>query len=137
MNVEELKKQRFMRLWQAENRTLSISDVYRDVKVVKVIVEFTFSSAVLRDHSVRKVERNMKPSDKLYLHYECESKDCTSDGFDLTTALRDALSLRTCVKGEMHCTGKEDWKYSGKSGHTCMTTLKYKIEPKFEDARVV
>ena len=133
MDVEVLKKQRFMRLWQAEARALSISNVNKDVRVVKVIVEIIFSSAVLRDYSVRKFERKMKPSDKLYLHYECENKDCTSDGFDLTTALRGALSLKTCVNGEIHCTGKEDWKYSGTSGHTCMTTLKYRIEPEFEE----
>lgn len=132
MDVEELKKQRFMRLCLAETRTLSISDVYKDVKVVKIFVELTFSSGVLRGRSVRKFERNMKPSDKLYLHYECENKDCTSDGFDLTTALREALSSKTCIDGEMHCTGKEDWKYRDASGCSCRTILKYKIEPEFE-----
>ena len=132
MNIEELKKQRFMRLWQFETRALTISDNYKDLKVVKVSVEITFMSGVLRYPSVKKYERNMKPSDKLYFRYDCENKDCTSDGFDLTSALRDALSSRKCVEGEMHCTGKEDWKYVGASGCSCRTRLKYRIEPEFD-----
>ena len=130
--MKEFKTQRFNRHWQAEIGAPSISEVYKNVKVVKVSVEFTFKSAVLRDPSVKKYERDMRPSDRLYLWYECENKDCTSDGFELTDALRNSLSSRGCVEGEMHCTGKEDWKYLRASGCSCRTTLKYKIEPEFE-----
>ena len=131
MNIEELKIQRFMRLWQAESRAPLISDVYKDVRIVKVRVELIFESGVLRDPNINKYAREIKPSDKLCLRYECPNKDCTSDGFELTDALRNALSSRVCVEGEIHCTGKEDWKYLRASGCSCMTTLKYRIEPEF------
>lgn len=54
MNIEELKKQRFMRLWQAESRAPRISDVYKDVRIVKVSVELIFESGVLRDPNINK-----------------------------------------------------------------------------------
>lgn len=131
MTIDELKKQRFIRLLQAETTARTINDVYKDVKVVHVSLEIIFKSAVLRDLKVKKYQRTIEPSDRLYLHYDCENKDCTSDGFDLTSELRNALASRRCVEGVMHCTGKEDWKYVGASGFSCMTTLKYRIEPEF------
>ena len=131
MTIDELKKQRFIRLWQAETTARIINDVYKDVKVVNVSLEITFKSAVLRDLYIKKYQCTMKPSDKLYLQYDCVNKDCSSDGFDLTSELRNALASRRCVEGVMHCAGKEDWKYVGASGFSCMTTLKYRIEPEF------
>lgn len=61
--------------------------------------------------------------------------DCTGNGFYLTRALQKALASRSCIEGEMWCDGKEDWKYIKSSGCSCMTCLKYKIEPQFEDAQ--
>ena len=77
----------------------------------------------------------MRPSDRLYLHYECTNRDCTGNGFYLTRALQKALESRSCIEGEMWCDGKEDWEYIKSSGCSCMTCLKYKIEPQFEDAQ--
>lgn len=135
MNKEKFKKQRTLRLWNAETTSLLICDVYKDVKEVKLAAEITFNSGVLRQPSVKEWRRTLTPNDRLHLHHECINKDCTSYGFDLTNALRDALSSRICVEGEMSCTGKEDWKYAKNVGCTCMTTLKYRIEPKFKDIK--
>ena len=40
----------------------------------------------------------------------------TSEGFDLTRDLKLALDSRSCIEGNMSCTGKEDWKYLKASG---------------------
>ena len=133
MNRKVHEKQRALRLLRAETMSPFISDVYKDVKEVKVTVEVTFKSGVLRHPSVKEWKRTLFPNDRLYLHHECINKDCTSDGFDLSRALSDALSSRTSVQGDMRCTGKEDWKYTTNAGSTCVTTLKYKIEPEFQE----
>lgn len=112
MTSEKFKKQRRLRPWDAETTSLLIRDVYKDVTEVKLVSEITFDSAILRQPSIKAWKRTLIPTDRLHLHYECINKDCTSDGCNLTSALIDALSSRTCIEGEMHCTGKEDWKYA-------------------------
>lgn len=136
MNTEEFKKQRHIQQWQAETSSMLISEVYKNLKVVSVRVQITFNSAVLRTPCVKEFERKLTPSDRLYLHYECVNKDCTGDGFDLTGALREALSSRVCVEGEAYCTGKEDWKYLNSSGCSCLTSIKYIIMPEFHSTEI-
>ena len=131
----EFERLRTLRLWRAETTAPFICDVYKDVKEVKLAAEITFNSGVLRHPSVKEWKRTLFPTNRLHLHYKCINMGCTSDGFDLTNALRDALSSRTCVEGEMHCTGKEEWKYETSAGCTCMTTLKYRIEPIFKEIK--
>ena len=133
MDIEKVKQDRFKRQWREETTASFICDIYKNVKAVKVDVEITFKSGVLRDPSVRKWRRDLGPSDRLYLHYECANKDCTGNGFYLTCALQKALESRSCIEGEMYCNGKEDWKHIKSAGYSCMTSLKYKIEPEFED----
>ena len=55
MTIDELKKQRFIRLLQAETTARTINDVYKDVKVVNVSLEIIFKSAVLRDLKVKNI----------------------------------------------------------------------------------
>lgn len=131
MNIVRLKTQRSIRQWQSQMSSQSIGDLYNGVKTVKVSVQITFNSGALQNPCIKEWTCCMVPADRLYLHHECINKDCTGDGFDLTSALRNALESRTCVEGEMRCTGKEDWKYLKSSGCSCSTDLKYKIEPEF------
>ena len=131
MKIEELKKQRFIRQLQSESSSRFICDLYKDVKTVKISVQMTFNSAVLRKPCIKELKRNLSPSDRLYLHYECINKDCTSEGFDLPRDLKLALDSRSCIEGNMSCTGKEDWKYFKASGCSCRTSIKYTIEPEF------
>ena len=133
MNRKKFESLRISRLWRAETTSPVICDVYKDVKEVQLVAEITFNSGVIEKPSIEIWKRTLNPTHRLYLHHECTNRDCTSYGFDLTSALRDALSSRICVEGEMLCTGKEDWKYATSAGCTCMTTLKYKIEPIFQE----
>jgi len=132
MNIEEQKRQRILRRLNLERMSLPINEVSKDLKSLKVSVQFTFLSAVLTKPMVEEYSRTLTSKDLLFLHYDCVNPDCTSDGFNLTNALREALVSRECVEGEMHCAGKEDWKYRDASGCSCRTILKYKIEPEFE-----
>ena len=34
----------------------------------------------------------MKPEHKIHLYYDCPNRDCTGNGFDLTSALDECLS---------------------------------------------
>ena len=131
MNVEKLKQARLDRQWRAQATAPFIGDVYKDLKTVWVDVEVTFKNDVLRSPSVKEWGCDLTPSDRLYLHCECTNKDCTGDGFDLTSVLQKALATRLCIEGEMFCNGKEDWKYIRSVGCSCMTCLKYKIDPQF------
>ena len=60
----------------------------------------------------------------------------TSEGFDLTRDLKLALDSRSCIEGNMSCTGKEDWKYLKASGCACRTSIKYTIEPEFYQVEI-
>lgn len=131
MTRQEFERHRITRMLRAETTSPLICDVYKDVKEVQLVAEITFNSGVLSQPSIREWKCTLFPTNRLYLHYECINKDCTSNGFDLSQPLSHALSSRTSVQGEMRCTGKEDWKYARSAGCTCMTTLKYKITPVF------
>ena len=135
MDIDKFKQDRFTRQWREQSTAPFIGEVYKKVKAVNIEVEITFKSGVLRNPSINKWRRDLGPSDRLYLHYECTNRDCTGNGFYLTRALQKALESRSCIEGEMWCDGKEDWKYIKSSGCSCMTCLKYKIEPQFEDAQ--
>ena len=57
------------------------------MKEVQLVAEITFNSGVLEKPSIETWKRTLNPTDRLYLHHECTNRDCTSYGFDLTSAL--------------------------------------------------
>ena len=129
MNYENIKVQKLIRLSHQKELSSRVSDEFSNVNMVNVSVKITFNSGVLSNPYVQEYNDTLTPEDKLFLHYDCINRDCTGDGFVLTILVREALITRKCVEGKMMCKGKEDWKYLGSCGCSCMTTLVYKIEP--------
>ena len=80
MNIEEQKRQRILRRLNLERMSLPINEVSKDLKSLKVSVQFTFLSAVLTKPMVEEYSRTLTSKDLLFLHYDCVNPDCTSDG---------------------------------------------------------
>lgn len=106
----------------------TISEHYPDIDHVDVEVCLDFLTWVCptkpEEHTF-----TMKPDHKIHLYYDCPNRDCTGNGFDLTSALDECLRSRQEVSGIIRCDGKEDAKYEHASGCSCMTTCTYKFTP--------
>ena len=114
-----------------DNRRMASTLREFDSTVEMVVIEYRidFSTGVERTAPfVETVE--LAPDDKLFLYRPCANLHCTGRGFYLTDEIEKAIRLRKVIGGELHCEGKEDWKYySYPKGNECRTILKYKITP--------
>lgn len=118
------RQYQYMRMSMAK----TISEHYPDIDHVDVEVCLDFLTWVCptkpEEHTF-----TMKPDHKIHLYYDCPNRDCTGNGFDLTSALDECLRSRQEVSGIIRCDGKEDAKYEHASGCSCMTTCTYKFTP--------
>lgn len=74
----------------------TISERYPEIDHVDVEVCLAFQTAVCpTTPEVHKF--TMKPDHKIHLYYDCPNRDCTGNGFDLTSALENCLrSKKNC-----------------------------------------
>lgn len=131
MNIDKIKQSRLAYRCERIQSVRMIKDVNSDLVSITINVRIVFKSMALSLPNVQEHRRVLKPTDRLYLHYDCANKDCTSDGFDLTYLLIEAITKRQSIQGKLYCVGKEDWKYLNAAGCSCITNLEYKIEPVF------
>lgn len=129
--IEEHKRRRSTLEWEFCCDAPTISENFPECKMVEIKVSITFKSAF--GIYEKEYMRTLFPKDKLHLHYDCVNRDCTGYGFSLTSLLTESLLSKSEKIGELRCEGKEDWKYQKSSGNTCLTTLKYRINPIFTD----
>lgn len=132
MKIDDLKQARINHNWEMMTHSPVIREIAPEIKTVSVKVKLVFNTAVCNP-IIKEHNSELSPQDRLYLHYDCANNDCTGYGFDLTQILSQAIRTKQMLSGEMHCEGKEDWKYLNASGCSCQTTLYYEIEPKFNN----
>lgn len=128
--IEERKRAYSSLNWDLYRSASTIAERFPDCKCVKISVKIRFTSA-FGVHE-KDYQRNLLPTDKLHLHFDCVNGDCTGNGFSLTNQLWNSLQSKSEISGELRCEGKEDWKYIHSSGNTCYTTLFFKITPYYE-----
>lgn len=129
-NIEKLKQVRSQYLWDDYVTSRSIREQYPKCRRVVLTGKMIFLSGLGRFE--KEIHRVFNPEDRLYCHYACNNKDCTGNGFSLTTYLAESIRTAKVVEGELHCDGKEDWKYLNVSGCSCMTAFKFKFTPEVE-----
>ena len=129
--IEQLQQERSIRNWNKKRDAPMLSDFAPDIDHIEIIGTFHFITSVCstKPYSINLI---IRPDEKCFLHINCVNKDCTSDGFDLTSSLEDAIRHRRCVTVDKRCDGKEDWKYLQASGCSCATTLECTIIPHFK-----
>lgn len=129
--IEQLQKERSIRNWNKKCAAPLLKVIFPAIDHIEVFETIHFTTAVgsTTSESINKI---ICPDEKCYLHIDCVNKDCTSDGFDLTSSLEEAIRHRRCVKVVKRCDGKEDWKYLNASGCSCATTLECTIIPHFK-----
>jgi hypothetical protein len=101
-----------------------IEDLYPNVDYVRVgyTLRFAGHSIVKRDSIVR--------GDSLYEKccvIRCPNRDCTSEGFDLSSDVHTAIIRNEIVTGKKECTGKISSKYIGNSNQLCDGSIEYSI----------
>lgn len=129
-NIEKLKQERSRYQWNDYATSRTIRDMYPECSRVVLTGKITFLSGIGKYE--KEIHRIFNPDDRLYCHYDCINQDCTGTGFSLTSHLSESISTRKTVSGELHCDGKEDWKYLKASGCSCMTNFTFKFVPEFE-----
>lgn len=131
MNIEEQKRQREALKFMKMQNARTLGEQYPEVEYVEVEACLSFESGV-GVFEEKSVERIFRPSDLLYLHFDCLNKDCTGYGFEVTTEIRNAIVNRETVELHWDCSGKEDWKYVQKATScSCQGRLDCVIRPHF------
>lgn len=129
-NIEKLKQARSQYQWDDYVTSRSIREQFPECRRVILTGKMTYLSGLGKFE--QEIHRVFNPEDRLYCHYECNNKDCTGNGFSLTSYLAESIRSGKVVEGELHCDGKEDWKYLNASGCSCMTTFMFKLTPEIE-----
>lgn len=130
MNIDKLKQARSSYNWDMYASSPILREIAPDVKTISVKVKIVFNTAVCKP-IIKEYQKELEPQDRYYVHFDCANNDCTGHGFDLTHILSQAIKSKETISGEMHCDGKEDWKYLDSSGCSCQTTLYYEVTPHF------
>lgn len=99
---------------KAEVKSLRIKG--RLLIATKLISEFDYK--VDKDFGERQIRK-------------CANPNCTSEGFDLFSAMRNSVVEKRIIKGSMGCTGKLSAKYKMNSAQTCDGYIEYEIIPCF------
>lgn len=129
--IDRLKQERVSRNWAKQCAAPLLMKVAPDIDYIEVVGTFHFTHA-LCSIAPQPVNQTLRPEGKCYLNISCINKDCTSDGFDLTSSLEKAIRDKSSVNVVERCDGKEDWRYLDATGCSCQTTLECSITPHFK-----
>lgn len=132
MTEDKIKEQNNYVLNMKRTAAQSISSLFPDVESVHIHAITSFQSGVFKGFKEKEYNFTLYPSNLLFVHFPCANRDCTGMGFDITDVVRECLSEHKSVEDRcISCDGKEDWKYIGHSGCTCLGELVFSVFPSF------
>lgn len=97
-----------------------------DVKSLKIKGRLLIATTVISEFDY-KVDKDFG----LRQIRKCANPNCTSEGFDLYSSMRNAVVEKRTIKGSMGCTGKLSAKYKMSSAQTCDGYIEFEITPEF------
>lgn len=127
--IEERKRNRWQMAYDLREIARTIGELSPECKGVELHIQLSFTSAFGKNE--QEFDVTLKPDDKAHWYHECLNGDCTGFGFILDNEIYSAVTLKQIKEGTIRCDGKEDWKYIGNSGCSCMSECQYRIVPLF------
>jgi hypothetical protein len=112
--------------WQRQSSP-AIRDVFPCVKVVRIDLTFKHPDGFGDPKPMRLM---FGPEQKAFFRIDCLFWECVRGGFDLGSAVRDAVRAQaTSARGEQTCQGWQDPERIGK--HRCWLVARYEIQIKY------
>lgn len=127
--IEERKRNRWQIAYDRREIARTIRELSSECKCVELHIKLSFTSVFGKNE--QDFNLIIKPDDKAHWYHECLNHDCSGFGFHLGNEIYSAILSKQIKEGTIRCDGKEDWKYIGNSGCSCMSECQYRIVPLF------